>query len=151
MADSTRRDFLRNAGAYGAAAGVGLAGGLGLGNPAGIRAQPQHPFGYPDAGLDVERTRELGYAGFKGITLADGTGHAGCAFGAFNAILGQLAEVVGELNSAMANLDATKRTLSEARRKMQAMCPHGGRYHDKGTRFDRCSSCGEQFNLEAGE
>ena len=54
-----------------------------------------HPFGYPEGGLDVEETRQLGYEGFKGITLADGTRHSGCAFGAFNAIIGQLREKVG--------------------------------------------------------
>jgi hypothetical protein len=57
--------------------------------------QAQHPFGYPETGLDVERTRELGYAGFQGIALTDGTTHGGCAFGTFNAIIGQLAEEVG--------------------------------------------------------
>jgi len=43
----------------------------------------------------VDRTRELGYAGFKGLELNDGTRHSGCAFGVFHAIVGQLAEVVG--------------------------------------------------------
>jgi hypothetical protein len=55
----------------------------------------QHPFGYPEGGLDVERTRELGYLGFKGVELSDGTRHTGCGFGTFNAIIGQLADVVG--------------------------------------------------------
>ena len=96
MPDSTRRNFLKNAGTYGAATGLGLTGGFGLGNPARVNAQVQHPFGYPESGLNVARTRELGYAGFQGITLADGTRHGGCAFGAFNAIIGQLAEEVGE-------------------------------------------------------
>jgi hypothetical protein len=95
MARTTRRDFLKNAGTYGAATGVGLAGGFGLGRPDSVAAQAKHPFGYPEGGLDVEKTRELGHRGFKGITLADETRHAGCAFGAFNAIIGQLAEVVG--------------------------------------------------------
>lgn len=95
MSDSTRREFLRNAGTCGAAAGFGLAGGMGT--KAGQHSvQAQHPFGYPETGLNVERTRQLGYEGFKGITLADGTRHAGCAFGAFNAIIGQLAAEVGE-------------------------------------------------------
>jgi len=95
MSDTTRRDFLKNAGAYGTVAGVGLVGGLGFGKPGTVAAQATHPFGYPEDGLDVEKTRELGHRGFKGITLADGTRHGTCAFGSFNAILGQLAEVVG--------------------------------------------------------
>jgi len=72
-----------------------LAGSLGLGSPGGSSEQAQHPFGYPETGLNVKRTRELGYAGFQGITLADGTRHGGCAFGTFNAIIGQLADEVG--------------------------------------------------------
>jgi hypothetical protein len=78
-------------------AGVGLVGGIGLGfpTPGSVQQQAAHPFGYPEDGLDVENTRELGYVGFKGITLADGTSHSGCAFGVFNAIIGQLADVVG--------------------------------------------------------
>jgi hypothetical protein len=96
MSDSTRRDFLKNAGTYGLATGVGLAGGVGLARPAAVSAQEAtHPFGYPVGGLDVETTRELGYTGFKGMSLDDGTRHSGCAFGTFNAIIGQLAEVVG--------------------------------------------------------
>ena len=95
MSESTRRDFLKNAGICGAASGVGLAGSLGLGSPGGSSEQAQHPFGYPETGLNVKRTRELGYAGFQGITLADGTRHGGCAFGTFNAIIGQLADEVG--------------------------------------------------------
>ena len=96
MSDSTRRDFLKGAGTYGAATGLGVVGGIGIGNPARANVQAQHPFGYPESGLNVERTREVGYAGFKGVTLADGTRHSGCAFGTFNAIIGQLAETVGE-------------------------------------------------------
>jgi hypothetical protein len=95
MSNTTRRAFLKMAGTYGTATGVGLAGGVGLASPTAVAAQARHPFGYPEQGLDVERTRELGYQGFKGITLADDTRHAGCAFGTFNAIIGQLAEVVG--------------------------------------------------------
>ncbi len=60
-----------------------------------VTRRATHPFGYPESGLEVEKIRELGYDGFKGITLADGTTHSGCAFGAFNAIISQLAEVVG--------------------------------------------------------
>jgi hypothetical protein len=95
MANTSRRDFIRHAGTYGAAAGVGLAGGIGLASPELAAAQATHPFGYPEEGLDIEKTRQLAYDGFKGITLADGTRHSGCAFGAFHALIGQLAEVVG--------------------------------------------------------
>jgi len=95
MARTNRRDFIKNAGTYGIATGVGLAGGVALANPEAVLAQAIHPFGYPEEGLDVERTRQLGYEGFKGMDLTDGTRHSGCAFGAFNAIIGQLAEVVG--------------------------------------------------------
>jgi hypothetical protein len=95
MSNTTRRSFIKSAGTYGVATGVGLAGGVGLASPEIVAAQATHPFGYPEGGLDVERTRQLGYDGFKGLTLADGTRHGGCAFGAFNAIIGQLAEVVG--------------------------------------------------------
>jgi hypothetical protein len=95
MSGTTRRDFLKTAGTYGAASGVGLVGGFGLGHPEVVSAQATHPFGYPEGGLDVEQTRRLGYEGFKGLALADGSRHGGCAFGAFNAIIGQLAEEVG--------------------------------------------------------
>lgn len=94
MPTTSRREFIRNAGAYGAVAGVGLAGGRSLPNQE-TAAQATHPFGYPEGGLDVERTRRLGYDGFKGLELPDGVRHGGCAFGAFHAIIGQLAEVVG--------------------------------------------------------
>ena len=56
MPDTTRRDFLRTAGTYGAASGVGLVGGFGLGHPEVVAAQATHPFGYPEGGLDVEKT-----------------------------------------------------------------------------------------------
>ena len=96
MPDTTRRDFLKSAGSYGAVAGVSLVGGFGrVPQAKPVAQQAKHPFGYPESGLDVEKIRKLGYEGFKGITLVDGTRHAGCAFGAFNAIIGQLAEVVG--------------------------------------------------------
>lgn len=96
MSDSTRRDFLKSAGTYGIATGVGMAGGVGLTRPSAASAQEAtHPFGYPEGGLDVERTRELAYLGFKGVSIDDGTRHSGCAFGTFNSIIGQLAEVVG--------------------------------------------------------
>ena len=93
MASSSRRDFLKQAATVGAAAGVGVAGGLGL---ASARSIPvAHPFSYPGAGLDVERTWRLCHEGFRGVKLADGKLHKGCAFSTFNAIIGQLAEVVG--------------------------------------------------------
>ncbi len=97
MSESSRREFLKSAGSYGLVAGVGVAGGFGFGfgSPGRQDESVSHPFGYPEEGLDVEVTRRLGYDGFKGITLADGTRHSGCAFGAFNAIIGQLAEKVG--------------------------------------------------------
>ncbi|HSG47874.1 MAG TPA: C-GCAxxG-C-C family (seleno)protein, partial [Longimicrobiales bacterium] len=94
-AGPSRREFLKDVGTYGAAAGVGLAGGVGLAAQEVAAAQAVHPFGYPEGGLDVEETRRRGYDGFKGLSLPDGTQHSGCAFGAFNAIVGQLAEVVG--------------------------------------------------------
>lgn len=96
MADGTRRAFLKNVGAYGAVAGLGWTGVVGPRESAMVQAAARHPFGYPEGGLDVEKTRELAYAAFKGLTLADGARHSGCAFGAFHAIIGQLAETVGE-------------------------------------------------------
>ena len=95
MSDTTRRDFIKSAGTYGVATSVGMAGGLGLSAPGLSAAQAAHPFGYPEGRLDVEKTRQMGYDGFKGLTLADGTRHGGCAFGAFNALVGQLSDVVG--------------------------------------------------------
>lgn len=93
---TNRRDFLRTAGTYGVATTAGMAGGVGLGRPSAAYAQEAtHPFGYPEGGLDVGRTRELAYLGFKGREIGDGTRHSGCAFGTFNAIIGQLAETVG--------------------------------------------------------
>jgi hypothetical protein len=91
-----RRQFLKSAGTMGVATTVGMAGGMGLVRPTAAFAQEAaHPFGYPEDGLDVERTRELGYQGFRGLEIGDGSRHAGCAFGTFNAIIGQLAEKVG--------------------------------------------------------
>jgi hypothetical protein len=95
VADRTRRDFLKRAGAYGVVVGVGAVGGLGCQQPAPPQLQAKHPFGYPEGGLDVERTRALGYEGFQGILLTDGAKHAGCGFGTFNAIIGGLADKVG--------------------------------------------------------
>jgi hypothetical protein len=92
---TSRRDFIKQAGSFGAATGIGLAGGAALGRPEPLLAQATHPFGYPEGGLDVERTRQEGYEGFKGKVIPDGTRHGGCAFGTFNAIIGQLSEVVG--------------------------------------------------------
>ena len=70
-----------------------------FGKPGANATQATHPFGYPEDGLDVERTRELGHHGFKGIMLADDTRHGACAFGAFNAIIGQLADVANFVNA----------------------------------------------------
>jgi hypothetical protein len=77
MSDTTRREFLKGAGTYGFAAGVGLAGGAGLAGGkrlprpvAGSAQEATHPFGYPEGGLEVEKTRELGYLGFRGLELA---------------------------------------------------------------------------------
>ena len=95
MSDTTRRDFIRSAGTVGAATGIGLAGGFGLASPSIAAAQAAHPYGYPEGGLDVERTRQLGHESFRGIELPDGTRHGACGFGAFNAILSQLQDVVG--------------------------------------------------------
>lgn len=95
MSESSRREFIKSAGSYGIVAGVGIASGCSFREPTRQEDPASHPFGYPEEGLDVEVTRRLGYDGFKGITLADGTRHSGCAFGAFNAIIGQLAEKVG--------------------------------------------------------
>ena len=96
MSMTNRRDFLKHAGTYGVATTVGMAGGVGLVRPSAVMAQEAaHPFGYPEGGLDVEETRKLGYQGFKGTDIADGTRHTGCAFGAFNAVVGQLAQKVG--------------------------------------------------------
>lgn len=96
MAGSGRRDFLRTASTLGVATSLGVAGGVGLTRPRTASAQEaRHPFGYPEGGLDVERTRELGYVGFQGVELADGTRHTGCGFGTFNALIGQLADGVG--------------------------------------------------------
>jgi hypothetical protein len=93
---TNRREFLKSAGTVGVATTVGMAGGVGLAHPTQALAQEAtHPFGYPEGGLDVEETRELGYLGFKGTEIGDGTRHSGCAFGVFNAIIGQLGEKVG--------------------------------------------------------
>jgi hypothetical protein len=89
MSEKTRREFLKS-GALGAVAGATLASSLSLVNPKKAHAAAAHPFGYPVGGLDVEATRQLGYNSYKGIN-----GHGECAFGSFNAIIGQLAEVVG--------------------------------------------------------
>jgi hypothetical protein len=86
----TRRDFLK-VGLYGTVAGATVASGLSLLNPKEAKAAVTHPFGYPEYGLDVEVTRQLAYDGYKGIYI-DGIKHGGCAFGAFNAIISQLAQ-----------------------------------------------------------
>ncbi len=96
MAERTRREFIRDAGALGFASTVGVAAGVGISNPSWAYAQEAvHPFGYPEGGLDPQATREYAYAGFQGVVLPDGTRHGGCAFGAFNALIGQLAEKAG--------------------------------------------------------
>lgn len=95
MDERSRRDFLKQAGAASIAGSIGLAGGVALASPEQVAAQARHPFGYPEGGLDVEETRRAGYDGFKGLVLEDGTRHGGCAFGTFNAIIGQLATKVG--------------------------------------------------------
>lgn len=90
MKNSTRRDFLKKAGTCGVAAGMAVAGGLtGLGARKAHANSAVHPYGYIP--LDVEATRQLGYDGYKGITLADGVTHKHCAFATFHAIIGQLA------------------------------------------------------------
>ncbi len=49
MSKSTRRDFLKQAGTYGVATSVGIAGGVGLTRPSKALAQEAaHPFGYPE-------------------------------------------------------------------------------------------------------
>jgi hypothetical protein len=98
MENKSRRDFIKEAGTYGTAAGVGLAGGVGLTcqEPEVTEAgRPAHPFGYPEGGLDVEETRRRAYEGFRGIAFEDGTRHGGCAFASFHALIGELAQVVG--------------------------------------------------------
>jgi hypothetical protein len=95
VTDRTRREFLKRAGACGVTTAMAGMGAFGCRAPVPTGSAAQHPFGYPDGGLDVERTRARGYEGFQGIALADGTKHAGCGFGAFNAIIGGLAEKVG--------------------------------------------------------
>ncbi len=85
----SRRDFLASAGKV--AAGVtafGVAGSLINFNPAkgeeGVDA-PQYPFTYEK--LDPQETLERGYKSFYEL--------GGCAAGAFDAIIGQLADKVG--------------------------------------------------------
>lgn len=95
MAETNRRQFIKNVGIYGAASGIGLTAGVACASPQASPAEAVHPFGYPEGGLDPEETRRLAYEGFKGRTLADGTTHGGCGFGTFHAIIGQLADVVG--------------------------------------------------------
>ena len=87
---NTRREFLKKAGTCGVAAGVVVAGGLSV-----LAVRPAeansavHPYGYIP--LDIDTTRQLGYDGYKGIEFEDGVKHKDCAFGTFNAIIGQLA------------------------------------------------------------
>lgn len=89
MSESSRRDFLKkSAGVIAGAAAV--AGGLSVLESKKAEAAITQPLGY--IRLDVETTRQLGYQSYKGITI-DGVTHAHCGFGAFHAIIGQLADL----------------------------------------------------------
>lgn len=95
MSKISRRDFIKKVGIYGAVSGVATAAGMSIVDIENAKAtQAEHPFGYPVDGLDVEVIRRKGYDGYKGIDI-NGITHAHCAFGAFHAIISQLAEVVG--------------------------------------------------------
>jgi hypothetical protein len=85
MSESSRRDFLKMG--AGVIAGAAVVGGFARGAKE-AEAAVAHPFGYIT--LDVETTRQLGYDGYKGITI-DGVKHAHCGFATFNAIISQLA------------------------------------------------------------
>ena len=88
--ERSRRDFLK-VGLTTAVAGAAAATGLKVLAPGEANANSaQHPYGAVI--LDVDATRQLGYNGYKGIVLEDGVKHKDCAFGTFNAIIGQLAE-----------------------------------------------------------
>lgn len=89
-----RRDFLKNVSITGAAIGLST-GGVLLHTRETAARTAEHPYGYPASGLDVEATRQLGYDGYKGITLSDGITHKDCAFATFHAIIGQLQDIVG--------------------------------------------------------
>jgi len=49
----------------------------------------EHPYRYPAEGLNINDTRQLAYYSLKGIAV---TGHSGCAFATFHAIISQLAD-----------------------------------------------------------
>jgi hypothetical protein len=85
MPESSRRDFLKTG--VGALAGAALVSSVVLSGAKKVEAAVT-PFGYIP--LDVETTRQLGYNGYKGITI-DGVKHAHCGFASFNAITSQLA------------------------------------------------------------
>src|SRR6266540_2939713 len=86
MSESSRRDFLKTS--VGVIAGAAVAGGLTVLETKKAEAAVTQPLGYIP--LDVETTRQLGYDSYKGITI-DGVKHQHCGFGAFNAIISQLA------------------------------------------------------------
>ncbi len=92
LPDSYRKELLKF-GLNGTAAGL-AAGGFSLSQAEKTRAAAIHPYGFVANGLDVEYTRQLGYNGYKGITI-DGVTHKHCAFATFYAIISQLAEIVG--------------------------------------------------------
>ncbi|MEN8142648.1 MAG: C-GCAxxG-C-C family protein [Thermodesulfobacteriota bacterium] len=90
MKEGSRREFLK-VGLTTAVAGAAVATGLKAIVPGEARANSaMHPYGF--VALDVDESRQLGYNGYKGITLADGVKHKHCAFATFNAIISQLAE-----------------------------------------------------------
>ena len=93
MERKTRRGFIK-IGTAGIIAGATAGVGLPLLTASRARAAAVHPFGYPIGGLNVETTRQMGYNGYKGISL-NGAVHKHCAFASFHAIIGGLAEVVG--------------------------------------------------------
>lgn len=95
MAKTTRRELLKT-GLCTAAIGAVAVTGINMIKPTEAKASAaQHPYGFPVGGLDTEATRQLGYNGYKGITLADGITHKHCAFATFNGIISQLADQVG--------------------------------------------------------
>jgi len=93
MSETSRREFLKTS-VCSAVAGAAVGTGLSIMGAKEAKATIAHPFGYPVSGLDVEVTRQLGYDGYKGIAI-DGVVHKHCSFATFNAIISQLANVVG--------------------------------------------------------
>ncbi len=87
MIDKTRRSILKT-GFIGAVAGSTVISGLSLYKVKEAKATTaEHPYVYP-GGLDVDTTRQLAYDSFYGYAL---TGHSGCAFATFHALISQLA------------------------------------------------------------